>query len=64
MDAYADRPALAQRATALVTDAATGRKTRQHLQRFETVSYRELWSRARSLANCWHHETDKRLGGR
>ena len=34
MEAYADRPALAQRATELVTDPATGRTTRQLLEAF------------------------------
>ena len=61
MEAYADRPALAQRATELVTDPATGRTTRQQLKRFETVSYRELWSRARALANVWHHDAARPL---
>src|ERR1700730_794030 len=62
MEAYADRPALAQRATGLVTDPATGRRTRQLLKRFETITYRELWSRARALANVWHHDAARRLG--
>ena len=61
MDAYADRPALAQRATELVTDPATRRTTRRLLPRFETVTYRELWSRARALANVWHHDGEKPL---
>jgi len=61
MEGYADRPALAQRASELVTDPVTGRKSRQLLGTFETVSYRELWSRARALANVWHHETVKPL---
>jgi fatty acid CoA ligase FadD9 len=57
MQAYADRPALAQRATELIADPATGRSTRQLLPRFETVTYRDLWSRAHALATAWYHDT-------
>ena len=62
MEAYADRPALAHRATDLVTDRRTGRKTRQVLKTFEAITYRELWSRAQALASVWQHDTLKRLG--
>lgn len=61
MEAYVDRPALAQRATELVTDPATGRSAPRTLRRFETVTYRELWSRARALASVWHHDEDRHL---
>jgi len=61
MEAYAGRPALGQRASLLVTDPATGRTTRQLLKDFETVSYREVWSRARALANVWHHDEARSL---
>ena len=61
MEAYAARPALARRATEIVTDPATGSTTRRLLQQFETISYRELWSRARALANVWHHDDRKPL---
>ena len=61
MEAYAPRPALAQRATEPVTDPATGRTTRQLLKHFESVSYDELWSRARALANLWHHDEMRSL---
>lgn len=54
MEGYADRPALAQRATELVTDPATGRKSRRLLRHFETISYRDLWSRARAIASVWY----------
>ena len=56
MEAYAARPALAQRATELITDPATGRASRKLLKHFETVTYRDLWSRARALANFWYHD--------
>jgi fatty acid CoA ligase FadD9 len=53
MEGYADRPALAQRATELVTDRATGRRSGRLLRHFETISYRDLWSRARAIASVW-----------
>lgn len=56
MEGYADRPALGQRARELVSDAATGRKTLRLLPRFETITYRELWARARGAATAWHHD--------
>jgi fatty acid CoA ligase FadD9 len=61
MEAYADRPALAHRATELVNDPATGRTTRQLLPRFETITYRDLWSRARALATAWHRDERRPL---
>ena len=54
MEGYADRPALGQRARELVTDPATGIKTLQLLPRFDTITYRELWARARTVAAEWH----------
>jgi fatty acid CoA ligase FadD9 len=54
MEAYADRPALGQRARELVTDHSTGRSTLKLLSRFDTITYRELWSRARAIAAEWH----------
>ena len=57
MTAYADRPAVAQRARQLVTDPATGRTSAALLRTYDTVSYRELWSRACAVAAEWHaHE--------
>ncbi|OXR44949.1 Carboxylic acid reductase [Nocardia cerradoensis] len=50
--AYADRPAVAQRAGEIVVDAE-GRRVRRLLPRFETLSYRQLWSRAGALARAW-----------
>jgi fatty acid CoA ligase FadD9 len=61
MEAYAERPALAQRATELVTDRATGRTTRRLLRRFDTITYRDLWSRARALATAWYQDPEKPL---
>lgn len=55
MEGYAHRPALGQRARELVTDSASGRKTLRLLPRFETVTYRDLWARARATASEWHH---------
>ncbi|MFJ4649712.1 carboxylic acid reductase [Nocardia sp. NPDC088792] len=52
---YADRPAIGQRATELVTDE-TGRHHRRLLPEYETVSYGELWQRAGALAAAWHRD--------
>jgi fatty acid CoA ligase FadD9 len=57
MEGYADRPALGQRARELVTDPASGRKTLRLLPRFDTITYRELWARARATAGAWHHDS-------
>lgn len=62
MEAYGDRPALAQRATQLIKDPDSGRTQTQLLGHFDTLSYRELWARARALASFWHHAGDKSLG--
>ncbi|MGQ4426413.1 hypothetical protein ACN6LL_000960, partial [Streptomyces violaceoruber] len=37
MEGYADRPALAERATEVVTDQATGRTSLRRLDRFDTL---------------------------
>ncbi|MFE2998110.1 carboxylic acid reductase [Nocardia sp. NPDC059246] len=52
---YADRPALGMRGTELGTDAA-GRRVRRLLPRFDTMTYRELWSRVGALAAAWHRD--------
>src|SRR6201987_6251149 len=54
MEGYADRPALGQRARELVTDRTTGRKTLSLLPRFETITYQDLWARARDVAGECH----------
>jgi fatty acid CoA ligase FadD9 len=50
---YADRPALAQRASQLVDSG--GRRRLELLPRYESLSYRELWLRMRALGNCWQN---------
>jgi len=55
MEGYAERPALGQRARELVTDPSSGRTTVRLLPRFDTITYRELWSRAGAVAAEWHH---------
>ncbi|MBL7493800.1 thioester reductase domain-containing protein [Frankia sp. AgB1.9] len=52
---YADRPALGERARELVVDPETGLSTLRLLPRFDTISYRELWSRAGAIAAEWLH---------
>jgi fatty acid CoA ligase FadD9 len=61
MEAYADRPALAQRARKLETDPASGRKTLRLLPRFDAITYRELWARARAIAAEWHQDPENPL---
>ncbi|MET0473962.1 MAG: carboxylic acid reductase [Mycobacterium sp.] len=51
MNGYADRPALGQRAVDYVTDAS-GRTVAQLQPHFETITYRETWSRVRALADA------------
>ncbi|MGV9802494.1 carboxylic acid reductase [Mycobacterium sp. NPDC003449] len=53
---YGDRPALGYRTTEPVTDPATGRTTTRLLPRFDTVSYREVWSRVRAIASAWRQD--------
>ncbi|RDI54068.1 carboxylic acid reductase [Nocardia mexicana] len=58
MTGYADRPALGRRAHELVTDE-TGRRARRPLPSFDTLTYRELWSRIRAVASAWHHDSER-----
>lgn len=55
MEGYTDRPAVGYRARELVTDPASGRSTFKLLPLFETISYGEMWARARAAASEWHH---------
>jgi fatty acid CoA ligase FadD9 len=55
VEGYADRPALGQRARDLAVDAGTGRTTARLLPRFDTISYRDLWSRVSAIASAWRH---------
>ncbi|SEJ89274.1 fatty acid CoA ligase FadD9 [Paraburkholderia diazotrophica] len=61
LEGYANRPALAQRASSLVADPATGRVDLRLEPTFETITYRELWSRARALANTWYYSESSSL---
>jgi fatty acid CoA ligase FadD9 len=56
MTAYADRPALAERAVEPVTDPATGRTTLRLLPRFETTTYAEMYRQAGAVAAAWYHD--------
>ncbi|MGW7555043.1 AMP-binding protein, partial [Streptomyces rimosus] len=55
MEGYADRPALGERATEPVTDPDTGRTTLRLLERFDTITYGELWERVGAVASEWRH---------
>lgn len=61
MEGYADRPALAQRATRIVADPDTGRRQRQLMKHFDTISYRDIWARVRALASLWHGDAMRPL---
>ncbi|MDT0455125.1 carboxylic acid reductase [Streptomyces sp. DSM 41527] len=58
MEGYADRPALGERATEPVTDPDTGRTTLRLLERFDTITYGELWERVGAVAAEWRHHPD------
>ncbi|MFE7543274.1 carboxylic acid reductase [Streptomyces platensis] len=58
MEGYADRPALGERATEPVTDPHTGRTTLRLLERFDTITYGELWERVGAVAAEWRHHPD------
>jgi fatty acid CoA ligase FadD9 len=62
MQEYADRPALGSRATSIATDAASGRRSLQLLDRFDTLTYGELHSRVRALATVWSMDGPARVG--
>ena len=51
MTGYADRPALGQRAVEFVTDAS-GRNVAVLQPHFDTLTYRETWTRVRALADA------------
>ncbi|MFF4901775.1 carboxylic acid reductase [Streptomyces sp. NPDC001068] len=56
MDAYADRPALGERARETVTDPTGGRPETRLLPRFDMITYRELGDRLEAVAAEWHHD--------
>jgi fatty acid CoA ligase FadD9 len=51
MDGYADRPAIGQRAVEFITDAS-GRTVAELQARFDTLTYRETWTRVKALADA------------
>jgi fatty acid CoA ligase FadD9 len=55
-EGYADRSALASRAFDLVTDPQTGRTAMRLRPGFDTISYRQLWERARAVASALAHD--------
>lgn len=61
LDAYADRPAIGERAVELVEDPVTGRTTAELLPRFDTITYREL---SRRVAAVTRALSDVRPGDR
>ena len=57
MEGYADRPAIGHRVRELVADPATGRTVTRLLDRFETITFGELWRRTRAVAAEWHADS-------
>lgn len=53
---YAERPAMGMRDYELAADPETGRKHRQYLPSFSTVSYGDFRRQVQSIANAWRHE--------
>ncbi|MFE4858435.1 carboxylic acid reductase [Streptomyces sp. NPDC056670] len=62
MESYADRPALGERAVEAVTDPETGRTEMRLLERFDTITYGELWERVGAVASEWVHHPAEPLG--
>ncbi|MEU7230609.1 carboxylic acid reductase [Streptomyces chrestomyceticus] len=62
MEGYADRPALGERATEPVTDPDTGRTTLRLLDRFDTITYGELWEHVGAVASEWRHHSGHAVG--
>ncbi|MCM6773586.1 thioester reductase domain-containing protein [Nocardia sp. CDC159] len=60
IDGYADRPALAQRASEPTRDES-GRTVRRPLSEYTTITYRELGERLGALA-AWYHDVGLRPG--
>ncbi|MFV2175670.1 carboxylic acid reductase [Actinomadura sp. LOL_016] len=58
---YADRPALAERPVVSEHTDSGGFAERRE-PRLETVSYREAWTRARSISTAWQHGSTGILG--
>ncbi|MEZ0352296.1 carboxylic acid reductase [Mycobacterium sp. pR1184] len=61
VEGYADRPAVGERARALVTDV-NGRMSIRLQPRFETISYRQLWDRVRAIASAWRNDPENPVG--
>lgn len=61
LSGYAGRPALGERAYSVAVDHATGRRQREYLPRFDTITYYELQNRIKGLANTWRHHEQHRV---
>ena len=55
VDGYSDRPALATRSYELVTNEATGKREKQYLPAYSTITYSEMRANARAIASAWRH---------
>lgn len=52
-EGYAERPALGERDYTIEQDEATGQNLRQLLPSFSTITYAELHTRIKGIANAW-----------
>jgi fatty acid CoA ligase FadD9 len=62
MEGYAERPALGERTTELITDPATGRTSLRLLPSFDLITYGELRTRVDTVAAEWHHNAPCPIG--
>ena len=63
-EAYADRPALGQRAYEIVENGASGNRSVRHLPRYATISYHEFFSRVTGLATAWARHDEAQVCAR
>ncbi|MFF3696836.1 carboxylic acid reductase [Streptomyces sp. NPDC002221] len=61
MEGYADRAALGERAMEAVTAPDTGRTGMRLLERFDTITYGELWERVGAVTSEWTHHPEEAL---
>jgi fatty acid CoA ligase FadD9 len=61
LEGYSERPALGERAYDAVVDPATGRRERQLRPRYDTITYFDLHSRVKGLANAWRYNPNHRV---
>src|SRR5678815_1025317 len=61
LDGYAERPALAEREYEIALDPSTARRSRRHLPRYASITYREVRERVEALACAWRNHPRHRV---